>query len=194
MKKIWIIVILILISFNLKIEVFAHSYTKESNPAEGEIVEEPLEIIDITFETEIETIGELFLTQNNQTYEVENITIEEDKLIGKFNKPLENGQYKATWKIVGEDGHPLEGTISFTVQVPDQTQTEASNREDETENQTEDSEQEAQEQNKEDDTLSQDEQNKQDGVGNSNFQKWFLPIATLTILIMAFFIFRKGKK
>ncbi|MCM3574081.1 MULTISPECIES: copper resistance protein CopC [Mesobacillus] len=194
MKKIWVIAILILISFNLKIEVFAHSYTKESNPAEGEIVKEPLDMIDITFETEIETIGELFLTHNNETYQVENITIEEDKLIGKLDKPLENGEYKATWKIVGEDGHPLEGTISFTVQVPDQTQTEASNREDETENQTEDSEQEGQEQNKEDDTLSQDEQNKQEGVGNSNFQKWFLPAAALTILIMALFIFRKGKK
>lgn len=191
MNKIWMIAILILISFNSKIEVFAHSYTKESNPAEGEIVEKPLDMIVITFETEIETIGELFLTHNNEIYQVENITIEEDKLIGKFDKPLENGQYQATWKIVGEDGHPLEGTISFTVQVPDQSQNEPSNKEDET---GKNLGQETQEQKKEDDSLSQDEQNKQDGVGNSNFQKWFLPIATLTILIMAFFIFRKGKK
>ncbi|MFT9597546.1 copper resistance CopC family protein [Mesobacillus sp.] len=193
MKKIWMIAILIFISFNSKIEVFAHSYTKESNPAEGEIVEEPLDMIDITFETEIETIGELFLTHNNETYQVENITIEEDKLIAKFDKPLENGEYKANWKIVGEDGHPLEGTISFTVQVPDQSKTETSTRE-ETENQTEDSEQEAQEPRKKEDTVPLNEQKNQNGIVNSNFQKWFLPVAALTILIMAFFIFRKGKK
>lgn len=191
MKKTWIIVALILISFNSKIEVFAHSYTKESNPAEGEIVEKPLDMIGITFETEIETIGELFLTHNNEKYKVENITIEEDKLIGKFDKPLENGQYLATWKIVGEDGHPLEGTISFTVQVPDQSQTEPSNKEDET---GKNLGQEAQEQNQEDDTFSQDKQNNQNQVVNINFKKWFLPVAALTILIIAFFIFRKGKK
>lgn len=193
MKKIWMIAILIFISFNSKIEVFAHSYTKESNPAEGEIVEEPLDMIDITFETEIETIGELFITDNDETYQVENITIEEDKLIAKFDKPLENGEYKATWKIVGEDGHPLEGTISFTVQVPDQSKTETSTRE-ETENQTEDSEQEAQEPRKKEDTVPLNEQKNQNGIVNSNFQTWFLPVAALTILIMAFFIFRKGKK
>lgn len=146
MKKSFMTFILIFLCFNPDIEVFAHSYTKESNPAEGEVVEEPLEMIDITFETEIETIGELFLTNNYETVKVENITIEEDQLIGKFDKPLENGRYKATWKIVGADGHPLEGTISFTVQVPDQSQNEPSNKEDETENQTEDIEQEAQEQ------------------------------------------------
>jgi copper resistance protein C len=193
MKKIWMIAILIFISFNSKIEVFAHSYTKESNPAEGEIVEEPLDMIDITFETEIETIGELFITDNDETYQVENITIEEDKLIAKFDKPLENGEYKATWKIVGEDGHPLEGIISFTVQVPDQSKTETSTRE-ETENQTEDSEQEAQEPRKKEDTLPLNEQKNQNGIVNSNFQTWFLPVAALTILLMAFFIFRKGKK
>jgi copper resistance protein C len=186
------IVFLILICFSSKIWVSAHSYIKESNPAEGEIVEEPLKMIDITFETEIENIGELFITQKNETYEVRNITIEEDKLIGEFDKPLDNGQYKATWKIVGEDGHPLEGTISFIVQVPNQSQTEPSNNEEGTENQ--DSDQVAQEQNKEDDTLSQYEQNNQNGVANSNFKKWFLPLATLTIIIMAFFIFRKDKK
>lgn len=194
MKKSFMALILILLSFNSNIEVFAHSYTKESNPAEGEILRQPLEIIEITFETEIETIGELFLTYNNKTVEVENITIEEDQLIGKFDQPLENGQYKATWKIVGEDGHPLEGTISFTVQAPEQSQNELSTKEDETEDETGDPVQVAKEKGKEKDKVPLTKQDNQNQMVNSNFQKWFLPLTALSILIMALLIFRKDKK
>lgn len=192
LKKIFMLIILILLSIDSKIVAFAHSYIKESKPSEAEIVKEPIDMIDITFETKIETIGELFLTYNNQTIEVKNITIEEDKLIGQLDKPLSNGQYKAIWKIVGEDGHPLEGTISFTVQVPNQYQNESSNKVVETEKQTEDPEQPALEQKKNDNNLSRNEKVNQ--IGSSTIKKWFLPLASLTILIMAFFLFRKDKK
>jgi len=186
--KIWVTLFLILFSFNLNFKVSAHSYVKESNPTEGEVVKESLELIDITFETEIETLGELSLSNNNQTVEVKNITIEDDRLIGKLEKPLENGQYKATWKIVGEDGHPLEGTISFTVQTPEPVQNESVN-ENKIEKNRQEMEQSHQEQNKELESLPASEQKE-----NSITKKWLLPLATITILIMTLFIFRKDKK
>ena len=35
-----------------------------------------------------------------------------------FLQPLENGDYKVEWKIIGADGHPIEGDFSFSVNVP----------------------------------------------------------------------------
>ena len=35
-----------------------------------------------------------------------------------FN-PLENGKYKVEWKIIGADGHPINGEFSFSVNMPD---------------------------------------------------------------------------
>ena len=35
-----------------------------------------------------------------------------------FLQPLENGDYKVEWNIIGADGHPIEGEFSFSVNVP----------------------------------------------------------------------------
>ena len=35
-----------------------------------------------------------------------------------FLQPLKNGNYIVDWKIIGTDGHPIEGTFSFSVEVP----------------------------------------------------------------------------
>ena len=32
-----------------------------------------------------------------------------------FLSPLDNGTYTVEWKIIGADGHPIQGTYSFMV-------------------------------------------------------------------------------
>jgi hypothetical protein len=45
------------------------------------------------------------------------IKVEDKQLIGRISHPLVNGSYTIQWKIVGEDGHPINGQINFSVQT-----------------------------------------------------------------------------
>jgi copper resistance protein D len=122
MKKIIITFVMLVIFFFPNVEIFAHSYLKSSSPAEGEVVKQPLNTIQIMFETEIEQLGELSLSKDNQVIAVKRVTIEGDTLTGQLNPPLESGAYEANWRIVGEDGHPIEGKVTFSVDLPVQEQ------------------------------------------------------------------------
>ena len=53
-----------------------------------------------------------------ETIPVENISLAENQLVGTFSNPLENEEYQVNWKIIGADGHLIEGIVSFTVDAP----------------------------------------------------------------------------
>lgn len=99
--------------------VFAHSHLGASNPADGDIVTEPLQEITLTFDGQIE-IGSYIDLQAaaGEPVEVEEIKIGDGSLIGTFTEALPNDDYTVNWSIISADGHPLEGTFSFTVNAP----------------------------------------------------------------------------
>lgn len=45
-------------------------------------------------------------------------------MIGKLNDNLLNDEYKVEWSIISADGHPLQGTYSFTINVEEEPVTE----------------------------------------------------------------------
>lgn len=100
-------------------QVFAHTALKDSTPKEGDIVSEPLQEITLSFETKIEQTSTFeVLNTNGESVDLEKLTIEEDIMKGSFSQPLENGDYKVIWKIVGADGHIIEGEYSFSMDTP----------------------------------------------------------------------------
>lgn len=109
------VIILMLVSN----QVFAHTNLKDSTPKDGEIVLEPLQEITLSFETKIEQTSKFeVFNSKSESVNVENLTIEEDLMKGSFSQPLENGDYKVVWKIVGADGHIIDGEYSFTMNAP----------------------------------------------------------------------------
>ena len=97
----------------------AHTGLESSSPQDGDIISEELQQITLTFETKIEQ-GSTFELQNlnGKTIPIENISVSENQIIGNFLNPLENGEYQVNWKIIGADGHPIDGEFSFSVNVP----------------------------------------------------------------------------
>ncbi|WP_102346163.1 copper resistance CopC family protein [Bacillus sp. Marseille-P3661] len=98
---------------------FAHTGLESSSPQNGEVIKEKLNQIALTFETKIEQ-GSTFELINSvgNTFDVEEIVINENTMVGQLANPLENGQYHVNWDIIGADGHPIEGEFSFAVQLP----------------------------------------------------------------------------
>lgn len=116
MKKTLIATLLFILTMSTS--AFAHTHISSSTPENGQTITDELQEITLTFEGKIEQ-GSTFSISNTegQTIDVENISIDGEKMIGTFANPLENGEYLVNWDIIGADGHPINGEFSFTVNV-----------------------------------------------------------------------------
>lgn len=102
--------------------VFAHTHLDSSNPEEGATVTEPLDDITLYFETVIEDSAMVELEAEDGTQiTLDNITVNDDELSAEVTEPLENGTYTLSWDIVGVDGHPMEDSLSFDVNMEEDT-------------------------------------------------------------------------
>ena len=94
----------------------AHAVLVSSSPAPGATVTSPASV-SLTFDDPLLDIGARISVLDSQgvdhaagaAYFPEPTTIRVDVL------PLDPGAYTAEWRVVADDGHPIEGTLPFTV-------------------------------------------------------------------------------
>lgn len=113
MKKLSVFLFSLLFLFSSSVS--AHTGLESSSPADGETITEPIQDISLTFETVIENGSSFTLSSEAEEVPVENVTITDNVLSGAIEEPLQNGTYTVDWRIIGEDGHLIEGTYGFTV-------------------------------------------------------------------------------
>lgn len=113
MKKSLLLTLFILLLSSAAVS--AHTALEASSPADGEVMtEEPQEII-LEFNTGLEEASS-FTVENAEGEEIPfGIALEEQKMIGTPGSAMADGEYTVNWKIIGADGHPIEGTYAFTV-------------------------------------------------------------------------------
>lgn len=143
-KKILSIVVIILALMSN--QVFAHTGLENSTPKDGDVLTEPIQQLTLNFTTKIEQTSTIEVTDTNgQKVSLGNLIIEGNEMWATPLRPLEDGDYKVNWKIIGADGHPIESEYSFTINVPvadtpieEKTEEPAQNRDEvvETENET----------------------------------------------------------
>ncbi|WP_068674017.1 copper resistance protein CopC [Oceanobacillus sp. Castelsardo] len=116
MKRIFTTVAVFLFAMCISTTVFAHSHLSGSNPADGDIITEPLSEIVLEFDGAIEQGSFMDVTTTDgKDVELQELMIDEGTLTGTVVEPLTNGEYQVNWNIISADGHPLEGEFSFTV-------------------------------------------------------------------------------
>lgn len=116
MKKIIFLVTICLLVIGGK--AFAHTGLESSNPSNGSTVTDPIEEITLTFLTKIEQTSSFkILGANNVEVPVKNIVVVDDIMTGSVDG-MENGEYTLTWNIIGADGHPIQGDLTFAVNLP----------------------------------------------------------------------------
>ncbi|MFE1244889.1 copper resistance protein CopC [Fictibacillus sp. NPDC058756] len=120
-KTVLSFLLLFMIVLNLPSSVFAHSDLESATPAKGEKVTTDLEAVILTFSTKIESLSTMKLKNENEEIPLQ-ISIEDNQMTGKMNNRLENGKYTVEYKIIGADGHVIEGSYSFSVDRPEQAQ------------------------------------------------------------------------
>lgn len=98
----------------------AHTGLERAVPASGETVVKEVKAISLQFETKIESLAVLKITDGAGTNIPVKATVGTNSLQGALEAPLKDGKYTVTWRIIGEDSHAIKGSYSFTVKLPQQ--------------------------------------------------------------------------
>lgn len=167
----------------------AHTGLESSFPEDGTVVKEEVQTITLNFETKIEQGSKFELVNSSgESIVVENISLAEKQMTGSLSKPLEGGEYQVNWNIIGADGHPVDGAISFTVDVPASETPEEAGEATEQAEATEEAEttEEAQTQS----TVEEDQEKQQ-----NNNASIFIPVLLgIVIIVISFVWVMKRKK
>lgn len=109
------------LSLGVAAPVGAHTGLESSNPADGEIVSEPVSQISLTFNRPVEPAGSGLTAFDGRGVEhrpdAVNSTDGQSWLL-HFETPLASGDYEVRWRVAAEDGHIVGGSLSFTVDAP----------------------------------------------------------------------------
>ena len=106
-------------------EAWAHTALKESKPAAGEEVTEPLQELTLIYSTKIEENSSFTVKgADGNEEQMESVHLDNDTITVAMAEPLANDTYEVAWDIIGADGHPIQDSIEFTVHVPVNEETE----------------------------------------------------------------------
>ena len=99
----------------------AHTDFASSNPTDGETLDEPVDLVVVTFTNPAEPAGEGFAALDatgvvRAPTSVETVDGRNFEL--RFDPPLAGGDIGIRWKVRAGDAHPIEGSFSFTVTAP----------------------------------------------------------------------------
>ena len=98
----------------------ANTVLKESTPAEGQTMDESVQELTLIFSTKVEKVRSLTVSKaSGETIEANGIRIEDDTVKAAFAEPLQNESYTVNWEIIGADGHPMTGSMSFAIEAPE---------------------------------------------------------------------------
>jgi methionine-rich copper-binding protein CopC len=94
----------------------AHTALVSSSPAAGATVEAPASV-SLTFSEALLTIGAgiVVLDAQGVDHASGGVYFPEPSTVQVDVAPLQPGAYTAQWRVVADDGHPIEGTLPFTV-------------------------------------------------------------------------------
>ena len=110
MKRIISATLILLFAFSSAVS--AHTGLTSSSPADGEEITEDVHEIVLEFNTKIETTSTVkVFNENKEEIIVSNIQVNDNVMTGGFMSPLDNGTYTVEWKIIGADGHPIQGNL-----------------------------------------------------------------------------------
>ncbi|MGE7824214.1 copper resistance CopC family protein [Paenibacillus sp. NPDC093718] len=100
---------------------WAHSKLETSTPAADSKLKESVQEVSLSFNENIDENLSTLKIKNAQgeSVEVAEVKVTQNTMLGTLAAPLPSGSYTVEWKIVGGDGHPVDGTYAFEVDAPE---------------------------------------------------------------------------
>lgn len=99
----------------------AHTGFEKSDPADGAVIDQPVEVITLTFTGPAEPTGDGFVALDpaGGTRQPTAVNRVADGVFGlRFDPPLTGGDVGVRWSVRAPDAHPISGSFRFTVDAP----------------------------------------------------------------------------
>lgn len=94
----------------------AHDQLVSSNPEDGSKVDQQPEWIEMTFSGDVQEVGsEVKVVIDGKNVSAGELSVDGKKLSVALPDNLKPGDYKVTWRVVSQDGHPISGDFDFTI-------------------------------------------------------------------------------
>lgn len=95
---------------------YGHSVLEESDPADGDQLEQGIKIMELSYSTKIENESTLSLrSEDGQEIQPSSVDLNDNVMSASFDESLRPGVYDVNWNIIGADGHPIDGQYSFSI-------------------------------------------------------------------------------
>ncbi|QQK81703.1 copper resistance protein CopC [Salicibibacter cibi] len=130
MKYFFVFIATALLSLAFASTTFAHAHMEDSDPEDGETVEEEVETITVFFDSGIESATTSTVTdEEGNEHELADETIEGDDYIATLQEPLTSGDYTVEATVLAEDGHTTEEAFTFSVDADEASEEEEATEE-----------------------------------------------------------------
>jgi methionine-rich copper-binding protein CopC len=98
----------------------AHTALESSTPADGDVVTDLVDEIELVFTEPVELVGDgiQVLLPNEEISDVEAMTEDDITFLLEFDPPIGNGEVGVRFDVISADGHPVTGSFSFTIDDP----------------------------------------------------------------------------
>ncbi|WP_256842030.1 copper resistance CopC family protein [Ornithinimicrobium cryptoxanthini] len=95
----------------------AHDSLVDSDPAQDAVLTEVPSQLELTFSGEISDLGVQFVVIGPEERDVVQgtPTVSGTVVTQTLTEELVDGDYEATWRVTSSDGHPISGTIGFSI-------------------------------------------------------------------------------
>ncbi|RST85879.1 copper resistance protein CopC, partial [Aquibium carbonis] len=97
---------------------FAHASLAGVDPADGAVVERAPSEIQLTFSEIVSPLVLRLLGPDGSTTDLEDLTYSGNTLGVALPAMLSDGTHVLSWRVVSEDGHPVGGSVVFSVGAP----------------------------------------------------------------------------
>ncbi|KGM13134.1 copper resistance CopC family protein [Cellulomonas bogoriensis] len=105
----------------------AHDVLLDSEPGDGEVLEEVPEEVVLTFSADQLDLGAVIqvLDADETAWEDGDTVVDGDQVRVAVDPDIPSGDYTVQWRSVASDGHPITGTFAFGLDVPEPEETPA---------------------------------------------------------------------
>ena len=100
----------------------AHATLVSSDPAEGEVLAETPDVVTLTYDEAVSLTDDSIQVFDAAGEPVESSATSKDEIVtADLPDELSAGTYVVTWRVVSADGHPISGSLTFSIGAPSET-------------------------------------------------------------------------
>ena len=100
----------------------AHATLLSTDPAEGEVLSETPDVVTFTFDEPVKLTDDSMQVFDAAGDPVDSSASSEDEIVtADLPDELAPGSYVVAWRVVSADGHPISGSLTFSIGAPSET-------------------------------------------------------------------------